>query len=298
MKITIDNESGFCFGVVYAIQMAKEELDRSGTLYCLGDIVHNNMEVERLTKKGLKIITHEQLEQLSNCKVLIRAHGEPPSTYITALKNGIELIDASCPVVLKLQHRVGAGFEEVEKEHGQIVIYGEEGHAEINGLVGQTNGKAIIVRTEEDLAKIDFRLPIQFFSQTTKSTAGFEKMKSMLEEKILQTNGIITSDNFVSNDTLCRQVSNREPRMRKFSEQHDVIVFASGKKSSNGKALYSVCKSINPRSYFVSTPEEVEAQWFENAETVGICGATSTPMWMMEQVSKRIEELTSENTAV
>ncbi|MBL0051559.1 MAG: 4-hydroxy-3-methylbut-2-enyl diphosphate reductase [Bacteroidetes bacterium] len=298
MKITIDNESGFCFGVVYAIQMAEEELDRSGTLYCLGDIVHNNMEVERLTKKGLKIITHEQLEQLSNCKVLIRAHGEPPSTYITALKNGIELIDASCPVVLKLQHRVGAGFEEVEKEHGQIVIYGEEGHAEINGLVGQTNGKAIIVRTEEDLAKIDFRLPIQFFSQTTKSTAGFEKMKSMLEEKILQTNGIITSDNFVSNDTLCRQVSNREPRMRKFSEQHDVIVFASGKKSSNGKALYSVCKSINPRSYFVSTPEEVEAQWFENAETVGICGATSTPMWMMEQVSKRIEELTSEKTAV
>lgn len=298
MKITIDNESGFCFGVVYAIQMAEEELDRSGTLYCLGDIVHNNMEVERLTKKGLKIITHEQLEQLSNCKVLIRAHGEPPSTYITALKNGIELIDASCPVVLKLQHRVGAGFEEVEKEHGQIVIYGEEGHAEINGLVGQTNGKAIIVRTEEDLAKIDFRLPIQFFSQTTKSTAGFEKMKSMLEEKILQTNGIITSDNFVSNDTLCRQVSNREPRMRKFSEQHDVIVFAGGKKSSNGKALYSVCKSINPRSYFVSTPEEVEAQWFENAETVGICGATSTPMWMMEQVSKRIEELTSEKTAV
>nr|MBK9651430.1 4-hydroxy-3-methylbut-2-enyl diphosphate reductase [Bacteroidota bacterium] len=298
MKITIDNESGFCFGVVYAIQMAEEELDRSGTLYCLGDIVHNNMEVERLTKKGLKIITHEQLEQLSNCKVLIRAHGEPPSTYITALKNGIELIDASCPVVLKLQHRVGAGFEEVEKEHGQIVIYGEEGHAEINGLVGQTNGKAIIVRTEEDLAKIDFRLPIQFFSQTTKSTAGFEKMKSMLEEKILQTNGIITSDNFVSNDTLCRQVSNREPRMRKFSEQHDVIVFASGKKSSNGKALYSVCKSINPRSYFVSTPEEVEAQWFENAETAGICGATSTPMWMMEQVSKRIEELTSEKTAV
>jgi 4-hydroxy-3-methylbut-2-enyl diphosphate reductase len=296
MKITIDNESGFCFGVVYAIQMAEEELDRTGNLYCLGDIVHNNMEVERLTKKGLKIITHQQLEQLSDCKVLIRAHGEPPSTYITALKNGIELIDASCPVVLKLQHRVGEGFAEVEKEHGQIVIYGEEGHAEINGLVGQTNGKAIIVRTEEDLAKIDFRLPIQFFSQTTKSTAGFEKMKSMLEEKILETNGIITSDNFVSNDTLCRQVSNREPRMRKFSEQHDVIVFASGKKSSNGKALFSVCKSVNPRSYFVSTPEEIEAQWFENAETVGICGATSTPRWMMEQVAERIEEIASRKT--
>lgn len=289
MNVTIDKDSGFCFGVVFAIQMAEDELEKTGNLYCLGDIVHNNMEVERLTRKGLKIINHEQLEQLHNCKVLIRAHGEPPATYQTAIKNNIELIDASCPVVLKLQNRVRTSFDEIEDDNGQIVIYGEEGHAEVNGLVGQTGGEAIIVRTEADLDKVDFRLPVHFFSQTTKSTAGFEKMKSMIEQRILEANGVLTDKNFEANDTLCRQVSNREPRMVNFSNEHDVIIFVSGKKSSNGKALYSVCKATNPRSYFISNPDELEAQWFEGINNVGICGATSTPMWLMESVAERLK---------
>lgn len=290
MKITIDNESGFCFGVVYAIQLAEQELDKTGSLYCLGDIVHNNMEVERLTRKGLKIIDHNQLNELRDCKVLIRAHGEPPSTYETAIKNNIELIDASCPVVLKLQYRVRDGFEEMERNNGQILIYGEENHAEVNGLIGQTDGKAILVRNEQDLDKVDFRLPIQFFSQTTKSTAGFENMRAKIEDRILEVNGIITQDNFTSNDTLCRQVSNREPRLRKFVKQFDVVIFVSGKKSSNGKVLFNVCKEENPSTYFISTIEELDFSLLENAHSIGICGATSTPMWLMEAVEQAIKE--------
>ena len=293
MNITIDPESGFCFGVVFAIQMAEDELDRTGSLYCLGDIVHNNMEVERLTRKGLKIINHDQLRNLHDCKVLIRAHGEPPETYQIAITNNIELIDASCPVVLKLQNRVRSSFDEAEDTNGQIVIYGEPGHAEVNGLVGQTHNKAIIVKSEEDLNKVDFSLPVRFFSQTTKSTIGYEKMKSMIEERIIKANGTVNDDNFEANDTLCRQVSNREPRLRRFSKEHDVILFVSGKKSSNGKALYQVCKSINDQSYFISEPDELQADWFENVNSVGICGATSTPMWLMEQVADRLRLIKS-----
>ena len=291
MEVTIDKDSGFCFGVVFAIQMAEDELDKTGNLYCLGDIVHNNMEVERLTRKGLKIINHEQLEKLHDCKVLIRAHGEPPSTYQMALQNNIELIDASCPVVLKLQNRVRTSFDDIEEDNGQIVIYGEEGHAEVNGLVGQTNGEAIIVKTEADIEKIDFRLPVHFFSQTTKSSAGFKKMKELIESRVMKANGILTDESFESNDTLCRQVSNREPRMVKFSNEHDVVVFVSGKKSSNGKALYSVCKATNPNSYFISEPDELQKDWFNNATNVGICGATSTPMWLMELVAERLKTI-------
>jgi 4-hydroxy-3-methylbut-2-enyl diphosphate reductase len=287
VKITIDGNSGFCFGVVYAIQMAEDELDQNGHLYCLGDIVHNNMEVDRLKAKGLEIIDHAQLESLHDCKVLIRAHGEPPSTYKTALKNNIELIDASCPVVLKLQHRVKTSFEDVT-EGGQIVIYGQPGHAEVNGLVGQTNGDAIVVFSEEDLDKIDYNKPVHFFSQTTKSTLGFEKMEQLIQERILKHKGSLEEGDFVSNDTLCRQVSNREPQLKRFSKEHDVIVFVSGKKSSNGKALYSVCKAQNEQSYFVSSPEEIEAAWFENKHSVGIAGATSTPMWLMKRVQEKI----------
>ncbi len=293
MEVVIDNKSGFCFGVVFAIQMAEDELDKSGSLYCLGDIVHNNMEVERLTKKGLKIIDHAQLEQLHDCKVLIRAHGEPPSTYLIALKNNIELIDASCPVVLKLQNRVRNSYDEAEEDHGQIVIYGEEGHAEVNGLVGQTGGKAIIVSKEEDLNKIDFRLPVHFFSQTTKSTAGFEKMKSLLEDRIMQVNGLLTENNFEAKDTLCRQVSNREPHMQRFSKEHDVIIFVSGKKSSNGKALYNVCKANNENSYFISSADELQPEWFSNAKSVGVCGATSTPIWLMESIAESIKSISN-----
>ncbi len=289
MKVTIDSESGFCFGVVFAIQMAEAELDVSGNLYCLGDIVHNNMEVERLTKKGLKIINHEQLKDLHDCKVLIRAHGEPPETYQTAINNNIELIDASCPVVLKLQNRVRTSFDDVKKHNGQVVIYGETGHAEVNGLVGQTNGEAIILTGEHDLHKIDFTRPVYLFSQTTKSTEGFRQMRQLIENKVRENKGVLETEDFIANDTICRQVSNREPQLEKFAAAHDVIVFVSGKKSSNGKALYGVCKNINPETYFISEVSEVQLDWFDGAESVGICGATSTPMWLMQDVAAYLE---------
>lgn len=291
MQVTIDSNSGFCFGVVYAIQMAEDELDRNGHLYCLGDIVHNGEEVERLKVKGLEIINHDRLKDLRDCKVLIRAHGEPPSTYQLALANNIELIDASCPVVLKLQHRVKTSFEDILENGGQIVIYGQPGHAEVNGLVGQTDGKAIVVFSEEDLDNMDYSKPVHFFSQTTKSTAGFEKMERMIQERILKFKGSLEEGDFVSNDTLCRQVSNREPQLKKFAAAHDVIIFVSGKKSSNGKALYSVCKATNERSWFISNPEELEPGWFEGISSVGIAGATSTPMWLMEEVADSIRKV-------
>jgi len=285
MKVTIDANSGFCFGVVFAIQMAEDELNTNGTLYCLGDIVHNNMEVERLQSKGLKIINHEEFRNLKNTKVLIRAHGEPPETYRIAIENNIELIDASCPVVLKLQNRIRNGFEHLGE--GQLVVYGKPGHAEVNGLVGQTNGKAIIVESMEDLDLLDFTRPIQFFSQTTQPTSGFSEMLAEIRRR-MQASGSESSLMLEANDTLCRQVSNREPQLREFSERHDVVLFVSGKKSSNGKVLFEVCKEINPRTYFVSTKEEVDPSWFQGDESVGICGATSTPMWLMEDVARSL----------
>ncbi len=289
MQVTIDPHSGFCFGVVYAIQMAEDELDKSGRLYCLGDIVHNNVEVERLRAKGLEIIDHERLKHLSNCKVLIRAHGEPPETYRIAMENNIELIDASCPVVLKLQNRVRISVDEMEENNGQVVIFGEAGHAEVMGLVGQTRGEAILVRNEEDLDKVDYSRPIYFFSQTTKSTRGFEKMRSLIEERSKKAREAEIQEEFLnSNDTVCRQVSNREPQLRKFSAAHDLIIFVSGKKSSNGKVLYEVCRSVNPRSYFISDVNDINPEWLDGATSVGICGATSTPMWLMKKVEDHL----------
>ena len=290
MNVTIDPNSGFCFGVVYAIQMAEDELDATGKLYCLGDIVHNNMEVDRLKVKGLQIINHDDLADLHDCKVLIRAHGEPPSTYELALKNNIELIDASCPVVLKLQNRVKTSFEGIHDD-AQIVIYGQPGHAEVNGLVGQTDGRAIVVFEEKDLDNIDYDKPVHFFSQTTKSTIGFEKMVRDIQERIVNHKGSFEEGDFVTNDTLCRQVSNREPQLKRFATAYEVVVFVSGRKSSNGKALYAVCKNVNPDSYFVSSADEIDAEWFNGKQTVGIAGATSTPMWLMEQVKEKIEQL-------
>jgi 4-hydroxy-3-methylbut-2-enyl diphosphate reductase len=290
MNVTIDPQSGFCFGVVYAIQMAEDELDNSGQLYCLGDIVHNDMEVDRLKKKGLQIITHNDLQNLHDCKVLIRAHGEPPETYQLAIKNNIELIDASCPVVLKLQHRVREGYDDAVEMNGQIVIYGIEGHAEVNGLKGQTDGNAIVVMKDEDLDKIDYTKPIQLYSQTTKSTQGFLHIKNEIDRR-LKAAGNDTPVEFEANDTLCRQVSNREPQLRKFAKLYDVIVFVSGKKSSNGKILHDVCKQENPNTYFISEPAELNYDWFVGKETVGICGATSTPMWLMEQVQSAIQAI-------
>jgi 4-hydroxy-3-methylbut-2-enyl diphosphate reductase len=288
MEVTIDVNSGFCFGVVFAIQMAEDELNNSGSLYCLGDIVHNNMEVERLEKKGLKIINHEQFKNLHDTKVLIRAHGEPPETYKTAIENNIELIDASCPVVLKLQNRIRNGVENLGE--GQIVVYGKEGHAEVNGLVGQTNGKAIIVDNVADLDKLDYSKPIQFFSQTTQPTDGFKVMRDEIQRRVKAAGN---GDEIVleSNDTLCRQVSNREPQLKEFAANHDVIIFVSGKKSSNGKVLFDVCHEVNPKSYFISTWEEVDLNWLDNDTKVGICGATSTPMWLMEEIADKLRQL-------
>lgn len=285
MEVTIDSNSGFCFGVVYAIQMAEDQLEQAGALYCLGDIVHNNMEVERLEAKGLKIIDHEQLKKLKDATVLIRAHGEPPETYKIAIENNIELIDASCPVVLKLQNRIRSGFDHIGD--GQIVVYGKEGHAEVNGLVGQTNGRAIIVNSVEDLDLVDFSKPIQFFSQTTQSTVGFRSMKEEIERRRKEA-GCVDQLNFEANDTLCRQVSNREPQLREFSKQHDVIIFVSGAKSSNGIVLYNICKEENSKTFFISTFEELNPAWLIGASKVGICGATSTPMWLMEDIAAKI----------
>jgi 4-hydroxy-3-methylbut-2-enyl diphosphate reductase len=284
MEVNIDKNSGYCFGVEFAIKMAEDEMENKEPLYCLGDIVHNDMEVKRLSAKGLVVIDREQLQELSNCKVLIRAHGEPPETYKLAIENNIELIDASCPVVLKLQHRVKNAFDKMERENGQIVIYGKKGHAEVIGLTGQTLEKAIVVMEDADLEKIDYNRPITLFSQTTKSTKGFYALSEKIEEKIKVTKGELTEIDFNSNDSICRQVSNREPQLQRFAQENDVILFVSGKKSSNGKALYQVCLSENPRSYFIENEEEIELDWFQNAERVGICGATSTPMWLMEQV--------------
>ncbi|NNF01917.1 MAG: 4-hydroxy-3-methylbut-2-enyl diphosphate reductase [Bacteroidia bacterium] len=291
MKVQIDPNSGFCFGVVFAIQQAEDELDRSGELYCLGDIVHNNMEVERLNAKGLKIVDHDQFKELKDCKVLIRAHGEPPETYQIAKKNNIQLIDASCPVVLKLQNRVRNSFVNDSGNEEQVVIYGEVGHAEVNGLVGQTNGKAIVVKTEEDLDNIDFNKPIHFFSQTTKSTKGFAHIQELIKQRVIDTKGPEGLADLNSNDTLCRQVSNREPQLKVFAKENDVIIFVSGRKSSNGKALHGVCKDINERSYFISDPDEIDTSWFAPDDMVGICGATSTPMWLMEDVAAKIKTI-------
>lgn len=271
LKVTIDKASGFCFGVVYAIDMAEDILDNEDYLYCLGDIVHNDEEVKRLTDKGLRIIDHEQLQMLRNEKVLIRAHGEAPSTYELALKNKLTLIDASCPVVLKLQNRIKNSHDDDE----QILIFGKHGHAEVVGLQGQTNGKAIVF---QDIAELDdAELPAKFtlYSQTTKSTDKFYKIKDELISRGYEVK---------ANDTICRQVSNRYGDLEKFVVNYNKIIFVSGKKSSNGKVLFDVCKRYNANSYFISNVEEIDFGWFSPNDKVGICGATSTPMWLMEEV--------------
>ncbi|MBX2840419.1 MAG: 4-hydroxy-3-methylbut-2-enyl diphosphate reductase [Flammeovirgaceae bacterium] len=296
MEVRIDEKSGYCFGVEFAIQMAEEEMDENGELYCLGDIVHNAMEVARLHKKGLKIIEREDLKNLKNCKVLIRAHGEPPETYQQAMENNIELIDASCPVVLKLQNRVKNSYDQMQREDGQMVIYGKVGHAEVIGLNGQTKDSSIIVTTVEDLDKVDFSRPVTLFSQTTKSTKGFYEIKAEIERRVAEASTQELNNHFKANDSICRQVSNREPQMEKFSQENDVIIFVSGKKSSNGKSLHSVCKKFNSRSYFVENESEISPEWFNPGDKVGISGATSTPMWLMENVKNFIEGI--EKTAL
>lgn len=289
MKVEIDENSGYCFGVEFAIQMAEGEMVDGKELYCLGDIVHNTMEVERLYNKGLRTITHDELRKIHDTKVLIRAHGEPPETYKIAIENNLELIDASCPVVLKLQNRIKHSYDKSNECDGQIVIYGKDGHAEVVGLTGQTRNSAIIVSSEADLDKIDFTRPVTLYSQTTKSTKGFYHIKEVIEKRIEAARGSVDADDLQANDSICRQVSNREPRMLAFSSKHNVVLFVAGKKSSNGKALYDVCLRNNPRSYFVESEKDVNLSWITSEDTVGICGATSTPGWLMEQVKDFLE---------
>ncbi|TCD04644.1 4-hydroxy-3-methylbut-2-enyl diphosphate reductase [Pedobacter frigidisoli] len=277
LQVDIDKSSGFCFGVVYAIEMAEDILDNEGYLYCLGDIVHNDEEVERLTKRGLKIIDLDVLKNLRDEKVLIRAHGEAPSTYQLALENNLTLIDASCPVVLKLQNRIKNSHDDDE----QVLIFGKHGHAEVIGLQGQTDGKAIVF---QDLAELDnIELPSKFtlYSQTTKSTDKFYHIKDELLSRGYDVK---------ANDTICRQVSNRYEELENFVVNYDRIIFVSGKKSSNGKVLYDVCKKYNDNSYFISNVEELDQSWFAENDKVGICGATSTPMWLMEKVKSALEQ--------
>ena len=289
IKITVDPKSGFCFGVVYAIEMAESILNKEDSLFCLGDIVHNNKEVDRLNKLGLEIIDHDRLKTLSDCKVLIRAHGEPPSTYEIALENNIELLDASCPVVLKLQHQIKEGYETIRSINGQVIIYGKEGHAEVTGLVGQTNGEAIIVTTKDDLVKINFDKPIYIYSQTTKSPKAFQDIVNEIKKELNKL-GKDADLKFVVHDTLCRQVSGREPQLKIFASENDVIIFVSGTKSSNGKMLFLSCKEKNQNSYFVSDTSEIDKNWFRSASSVGICGATSTPRWLMDEVANYISD--------
>ncbi len=277
MRVIIDDKSGFCFGVVNAIEMAELTLQKEDKLYCLGDIVHNGMEVNRLESLGLITINREQFLKLKNCKVLLRAHGEPPSTYEHAQKNNIELIDATCPVVLKLQQRVKKAHDEMQGKNGQIIIFGKAGHAEVIGLNGQTNNTGIIVEQEEDLEKIDKEKPAYFFSQTTKSIEKFHALAEKIQAQ--------STKKIVVKDTICRQVANRVPRLEKFAKEHDAVVFVGGKKSSNARFLFEVCKANNSDSFFVSNKDEINPDWFVGKSSVGICGATSTPQWLMEEIA-------------
>lgn len=284
-EIEIDNGSGFCFGVTTAIRKAEEELAKGGTLYCLGDIVHNGQECERLHKLGLVTINHEQFRELKHAKVLLRAHGEPPETYLLAKENDIEIIDATCPVVLKLQQRIKTEYATPGPSGKQIVIFGKNGHAEVLGLVGQTQGHAIVIESIHDVDKLDFNRDICLYSQTTKSLDGFHQIISYI--KVHHS----SSTSFTYYDTICRQVANRMPHIRHFAAQHNLILFVCGKKSSNGKVLFQECKQVNPNSHLIDQPEEIQPEWIRQATSIGICGATSTPKWLMEDCRDHIIEL-------
>ncbi|MBQ6051556.1 MAG: 4-hydroxy-3-methylbut-2-enyl diphosphate reductase [Bacteroidaceae bacterium] len=285
MTIEIDQGSGFCFGVTRAIGKAEEELSKGERLYCLGDIVHNGQECNRLLQLGLQTIDHQQFLQLHNEKVLLRAHGEPPSTYQQAKQNHINVIDATCPVVLHLQERIKREYDADKDHRKQIVIFGKNGHAEVLGLVGQTNGTAIIIETPEEVNRLDFNQDICLFSQTTKPLDGFQKIVNYISEHISP------NATFTYYDTICRQVANRMPNIRAFATKHDVILFVCGQKSSNGRMLFDECKASNPYSYMIDSASEIQLDWLKDCKSVGICGATSTPKWLMEECKVRIKEL-------
>ena len=280
LQIEIDSGSGFCFGVTTAIKKAEEELAGGGTLYCLGDIVHNGMEVERLHSRGLVTIDHSQLSQLHGVKVLLRAHGEPPATYATAEANHINIIDATCPVVLQLQRRIKRQY--TDNPDAQIVIFGKSGHAEVLGLVGQTHGAAIVVENMDDVSRLDFGRDIYLYSQTTKSLDEFHRIIDYIQTHISPT------ATFRSFDTICRQVANRMPNVSNFARRHDLVLFVCGRKSSNGRVLFDECRRVNPNSQLIEGPEEIKKEWLKDVTTIGICGATSTPKWLMQQCREAI----------
>lgn len=287
MKVVIDNNSGFCFGVIKAIDAAENHLSKDASaLFCLGEIVHNNEEVHRLENQGLKTVSHTQLKDIPNSRLLIRAHGEPPETYAVAHKFNLHVIDATCPVVLKLQEKIRDGYDEMKSQNGQIVIFGKEGHAEVNGLVGQTDNQAIVINSFEDVDKIDFSRPARLYSQTTQSVELFKELVDEINHRYQQAS--TNKPSFEAFDTICRQVSNRAPKLKEFAATHQVILFVSGKLSSNGKYLYQICKQVNPNTYFISSEKEIENEWFRGVESVGICGATSTPMWLMEKIAQLV----------
>lgn len=285
MYVEIDQNSGFCFGVVRAISRAESALEAlGGEVYSLGDIVHNRMEVQRLESLGLRTVTHEDMESLSGRDLFVRAHGEPPTTFRRAEELGIRVIDATCPVVAQLQRKVVAAYEKMRGVGGQVVILGKRGHAEVVGLTGQVNDQVIVIESEEDLKLIDFSSPVFFLSQTTQSIGLFwhlaERMKQLIKQELMLT----------VDDTICRRVSNREKGLREFAERFDVVIFVCGKKSSNGKVLFDVCRGANPRSYNIEEEDELQSQWFEECRSVGICGATSTPAWLMNRVADAIRQ--------
>ena len=293
IQIEIDEGSGFCFGVTTAIKKAEEELAQGRPLYCLGDIVHNGMECDRLREMGLITINHEEMRKLHDVKVLLRAHGEPPETYELARRNHIEIIDATCPVVLQLQKRIKTQYEISRSEEcgvssektPQIVIFGKRGHAEVLGLVGQTKSSAIIIESFDEVKKLDFTRDIYLYSQTTKSLDEFHRIIDYIQSHIAP------SATFKSFDTICRSVANRMPNISQFATKHDLILFVCGRKSSNGKVLYNECLRVNPNTHLVEDPQEIQKEWLEGIQTVGICGATSTPRWLMEQCSEAIQQM-------
>ena len=284
MEVRIDDNAGYCFGVVKAIGAAEEELSRSSSLYCLGDIVHNSAEVERLKGKGLCVINHDELLRLTHCKVLIRAHGEPPSTYHTAEQRGIELVDATCPIVLALQGRIRRGYEEMRSRNGQVVIFGKPGHAEVVGLTGQCDGAAIIVSREDELDAIDFSRPLRLYSQTTKSREEYQRLIANIKTRLSE------GADFVAYDTICNRVANRAKQLEAFAGSVDVLLFVAGANSSNGQYLYEYCRKVQPRTHLIGGPDEVDPAWVQGVSSVGISGATSTPRWLMEAVARKLTD--------
>lgn len=289
MEVKIEEQAGFCFGVISAINLVEKELENTDKIYCLGDIVHNNMEVDRLANLGLEVVDLERMKELKDTKIVIRAHGEPPSTYELAKKNGLEVIDATCPIVLRLQENVRKAYQEIQKTGGKIIIFGKKGHAEVVGLVGQTNGEACVISNLEDLDNLDCSIPLHIFSQTTMNAGEYKNICKEIEIRLerLCNSG---KNQLIITDSICRKVSSRTSQLIEFANTVDVVLFVSGKHSSNGMYLYSLCKKHKERTYFISSKAEIKDEWFLNCNSVGISGATSTPMWLMEEIAEYVSK--------